>query len=91
MKAKNEEHTHRWRRLYEEFLLGGAFQVGYECIDCPEYVPNESLTPDGLPGTFLKKAMRLVGPHGGWGQTSEGMPYKEQIVDENGNLTIVRE
>ena len=80
---------HEWRKVYEEFLLGGAFPVGWECIHCKRFIPNSNLTPAGLSGRVLEKAMRLVGPHGGRGMTSTGKPYKEQIVDENGELTII--
>lgn len=79
--------NHRWRQVFEEFLLGGTFSVGWECVDCSMFKSNNQLTPEGLSGTILKGA-RLVAPHGGTSQTSTGKPYKEQIVDEHGNLEI---
>ena len=83
-------HTHRWRQLHEEFLLGGSFPVGWECVGCSKFVSNNSLTPAGLSGTVLEGAMRLVGPHGGCGTTGDGSQYKEQIVHEDGRLEITR-
>lgn len=80
---------HRWRRLYEESLIGGCYPIGWECVLCGKYFDNAAVTPTGLPGLTLKKAARLVGPHGGCGSTSGGVPYQEQVVDEAGNLTIV--
>ena len=68
-------HTHLWRRLYEEFLLGGAFPVGWEC-ECGEFISNDKLTPEGLPGKTSEIVMRLVGPHGGMGRTSNGASYR---------------
>jgi hypothetical protein len=81
--------SHRWRRVYEEFLLGGSFPTGWECVDCGKSVDNDSITPAGLGGVVLDRAARLVGPHGGYGQRSDGRRYKEQIVDENGVLTVI--
>lgn len=81
---------HRWRKVYEQAVFGGAFQVGWECVKCKNYVSNGSMTPTGLGGIVLDKAARLIGPHGGRGNTSDGAQFKEQIVDENGQLTIVR-
>ena len=88
-KELDPDCAHRWRRRYEQFLLGGAFPTGWECIECKYYVSDSELTPAGLPGEVLEKAMRLVGLHGGRGNTSDGQVYSEQIVDEDGNLTIV--
>ena len=85
---KELEHVHRWRKVYEESLIGGAFQTGWECEICREYHSIYDITPDGLQGITLKTAARLVGPHGGRGNTSGGDIYKEQIVDEDGTLTI---
>lgn len=82
--------THNWRRLYEEFLLGGAFLVGWECTKCGEMVDNADVTPAGLPGSVSKNEMRLVGPHGGYGRDSKGRPYKEQIVTKSGKLIVKR-
>uniref|UniRef100_A0A6M3K1W8 Uncharacterized protein n=1 Tax=viral metagenome TaxID=1070528 RepID=A0A6M3K1W8_9ZZZZ len=82
--------NHRWRKIYEEGLVGPPFPSGFECIDCDEYVAMSDLTPAGIGGTVLEKACRLVGPHGGCGNCSDGTTYKEQIVDEQGNLIIIR-
>jgi hypothetical protein len=80
--------NHKWRKVFEEFILCGSFPVGWECTECKEFVSLDSLTPAGLEGTVLKNSARLIAPHGGTSQTSEGNPYKEQIVDEDGNLSI---
>ena len=84
------KHTHKWRRLYEEFLLGGATPIGWECsiLGCDEFVSNSQLTPAGLEGEVSEVAMRLVGPHGGRGRTADGESYEEQIVHEDGSLEI---
>lgn len=79
---------HKWRKVYEEFLLGGSFPVGWECTECMKFVSIGELTPEGLEGKVLKNSARLVAPHGGTSQTSNGKSYKEQIIDEDGNLTI---
>ena len=85
------EHEHVWRMLHEEFLLGGSFLVGWECtiVGCEAFVSKDQLTPTGIPGKTLKNAARLVGPHGGSGYTSDGKIYREQILDEDGNLTVM--
>ena len=83
-------HTHRWRRLHEQALLGGSFSIGWECSICGEFVSNNELTPTGIEGIVLKKAARLVGPHGGYGTCTDGSAYKEQIINEDGELQIVR-
>lgn len=82
-------HEHRWRKVYEENLFGGPSCIGWECVDCNEYVSINALTPAGLSGTVLEKSARLVGPLGGIGETSSGKRYREQIVDEDGKLTII--
>ena len=81
---------HRWRRVYEEFLLGGSFQCGWECTDCKKFISNQELTPNGIEGIVLEKSARLVGPHGGYGNTLDGSSYKEQIINEEGKLTIIK-
>jgi hypothetical protein len=83
------EHTHRWRVVHEEFLMGGTFPVGWECVDCKKFVSEGELTPAGLGGVVLNNAARLIAPHGGYSRTSDGKPYKEQIIDEHGKLTII--
>ncbi len=80
--------NHKWRRVYEEFLLGGSFPVGWECILCDKYVDNNQITPAGLGGIVLENSVKLVGPHGGYGTTSKGNCYKSQIIDGDGNLII---
>ena len=81
---------HRWREVHEEMLLiGGNTTIGWECLECKEYVDKSKLTPAGLSGVITKQH-RLVGPHGGRGKCSDGSTYKEQIIDEDGKLTIVR-
>ena len=81
--------THRWRQLYEESIIGGATPLGWECVDCDAFIRQSDLTLTGLKGEILTDDMRLVGPHGGCGDCSDGSIYKEQIY-ENGVLTIVR-
>ena len=83
-------HTHRWRQVHEEALLGGSYRIGWECVDCKAYVSNGDVTPAGLGGVVLEKAARLVGPHGCRSQCTDGSTYKEQIVDEDGHLSIIR-
>ena len=87
---KKKKCSHRWRQVHDEFLLGGSFPCGWECVDCNKFVSSNEVTPEGPGGKILKKSARLVGPHGGHGQTSDGKSYKEQIIDENGKLTIIR-
>jgi hypothetical protein len=48
------------------------------------------LTPVGIGGTILKRSARLSAPCGGLSKTSSGELYREQIIDENGHLTIVK-
>ncbi len=62
--------------------------MGWECIECTEFKGDHDLTSAGLPGQVVGGA-KLVAPHGGVSKTSSGKLYKEQIVDENGNLTII--
>ena len=81
---------HRWRKVYEQGIIGITIPSGWECVDCKEYVSMDKLTPAGLPGIILEKSARLVGINGGCGNCSDGSVYKEQIVDEDGELTIVR-
>ncbi len=81
---------HRWRQVYEEFILGGTFSTGWECVDCREFVSKSELTPQSLSGIVLSGSMRLTGPHGGYGTTADGSRYKEQIVDETGTLHIIK-
>jgi len=90
MALLNVECNHRWRKVYEEVRIFPPFPIGWECVDCNKYVSMGEITPEGIGGTVLEKACRLVGPHGGCGNCSDGSIYKEQIVDENGNLTITR-
>jgi hypothetical protein len=82
-------HTHRWRKLYEQLIIGSATIIGWECTDCDAFISQSDLTPEGLKGEITTDDMRLVGPHGGKGQCSDGSIFKEQIY-ENGELTIVR-
>ncbi len=80
--------THRWRRVHEQAVFGGSFLTGWECVDCGRSVSNDGITPAGLGGVVLEKAARLVGPHGGYGSRADGRRFKEQIIDERGNLTV---
>ena len=59
------------------------------CLNCKDYVPQHKIGPEGLGGT-VTKAVRLVGPNGGRGNCSDGSTYKEQVIDENGMLRIIR-
>jgi hypothetical protein len=81
---------HIWRRVYEEFLLGGTFPVGWECKRCGEFIEQGKVTPAGLSGQVLHQEGRLIGPHGARGQCADGSSYKEQIVDSEGTLHIIR-
>jgi hypothetical protein len=81
---------HLWRRVYEEFLLGGSFPIGWECKKCGEFLPQHKVTPEGVPGGVEEGEAKLIAPHGGVGQCADGSPYKEQIVDAHGNLFIRR-
>ena len=82
--------NHQWRKVFEAGLFGGSFPIGYECVLCKEWVSMNALTPAGMGGTVLEKSARLVGACGGQGETSSGERYREQIIDENGNLTITQ-
>lgn len=84
------ETTHRWRAVYEEAVFGGSFLVGWECIETGEFISQSELTPGSVHGVVAPGEARLVGPHGGHGTCSDGSLYKEQIVDGQGNITIVR-
>ena len=75
--------------MYEEFLLGGAFPIGWECVECGKYVSKSEITPEGLGGVVLRKAAHLYAPHGAWSYTGSGERYTEQIIDEDGNLEII--
>jgi len=80
---------HRWRKLYEAVIVvGHASLVGWECEVCKKHISQDEITPAGIGGIITKNS-RLVGPHGGYGNCSDGSVYKEQIY-ENGKLTIVR-
>ena len=79
---------HRYRKVYEEALFGGAFPVGWECIDCGHFVPQQGITPAGLDGITVGGAI-LIGPHRCKGLTSSGETYSKQVIDENGNLTVI--
>ena len=80
---------HSWMRVHEQALWGGSFPIGYECVGCGKFVDNTELTPAGIGGTLLNRH-KLVGPHGGRGNTADGSIYKYQIIDEDGKLTVVR-
>ena len=82
--------NHAWRKVFEEALFGGTFPVGWECVKCGKFAEQNKLGPMGLPGNVLGGA-RLIGPHGARSQCADGSPYKEQIIDEAGQLHIVRE
>lgn len=84
----SEEHTHRWRVVHEQSLIGGSYPVGWDCLVCGKYVDNAHLTPEGLGGE-VTKAARLLGPHGGVGNTADWRIFKEQILSEDGQLTVV--
>ena len=84
------KHTHKWRRVFEQCFIGPPFQTGWECTECREFHHIADMKPSGLPGITLEKASRLVGPHGGHGNCKDGSVYKEQLVDEDGKLTIIR-
>jgi len=79
---------HKWRKVYEENLFGGTSLIGWECVTCNEYHDINSLTPEGLSGIILKNSAHLHAPCGGQSRTSKGVLYREQFVDEEGNLTI---
>jgi hypothetical protein len=83
-------HEHKWRRLHEEFLLGGSFPIGWECSICKKFVGNSEITPAGLDGIVSEHGARIVGPHGGRGRTSGGESYREQIVDDKGVLHVIK-
>jgi hypothetical protein len=82
----NDTCHHRWRRVYDLIIfIGMPSFAGWDCLVCGKFVSNDELTPEGL-GGVVTKAQRLCGP----GECSDGSRYKEQLVDENGVLTIVR-
>jgi hypothetical protein len=87
--SETETCNHRWRRVYEESIIGMLCTLGWDCLECKKYVDNKELTPAGL-GGVVTKAKRLVGINGGEGNCSDGSVYKEQLIDEEGNLTIIR-
>ena len=79
---------HQWRQVYEEFLMGGMFPDGWECLRCGKFVSQNAVPPTGLGGVIVEGA-KLVGPHGGQGNTSDGRRYKEQIVHPDGRLEVI--
>ena len=79
---------HTWRKVFEELLIGGMSLIGWECTLCGKYVGSHELTPSGLGGIVLARSARLYAPCGGVGVTSSGKKYREQIIDEDGTLTI---
>jgi hypothetical protein len=81
---------HKWRRIHEEFLLGGSFPVGYRCVECNQFVSDSQLTPLGMGGVLLDED-ELVGPHGCCSSLSDGSVYRRQIYNKKTNtLTIER-
>jgi hypothetical protein len=81
---------HRWRKVNEQFLLGGSFPIGYRCVDCRLFIPNSELSPLGTGGTLLNEE-ELIGPHGGNSNCSDGSVYKRQIINNDSKtLTIER-
>lgn len=89
MSEQKSKCSHVWRRVHEQFLMGGSFPIGWECKNCGKFLALSEVTPAGIPGKVTKEHV-LVGPHGGYGNTSDGSLYKRQIIDEDGNLTIER-
>lgn len=71
---------HVWMTVWEQFLLGGAFAVGYECEKCHTFVAQHTLTPAGLGGTLSTKH-KLMGPHGSAVQARCGRVSRRQILD----------
>jgi hypothetical protein len=81
-------HIHRWRKLHEQFLLGGSFPIGYECLDCGKFVGINDIPIHGIGGVDTKE-QRVVGPHGAHVTKSDGSTCKEQILHADGTLEIV--
>ena len=82
----NKACNHKWRRVYEDTIVGVLWHIAWDCIECKTYILQDQLTPIGLGGVILK-GQRLRGP----GECSDGSIYQDQITDENGVLTITRQ
>ena len=80
---------HEWRKVHEEFLLGGHTHAGWRCRKCEKFVSASEVTPAGIGGTVLNEH-ELVGPHGGCGNCADGSVYRKQILHEDGRLEVVR-
>jgi hypothetical protein len=71
---------HVWRRVNEEFLLGGYFPVGWRCEICNRFVSINKMEP-GISGTISNKE-ELVGIHGDYINTASGKKCRKQIIDK---------
>ena len=80
---------HRWRKCYEQGLIGGAFSTGWECIECGKSVSNDELTPTGLNGIDTGE-MKVIGAHGTRVRHEDGKSSsKYQIAHDDGTLTYI--
>ncbi len=92
--AKKSETTtkgcsHKWAKVHEACLIGGAFPTGWQCQTCDEFVPIGKVPVTGLGGIDTGKHV-LFGPHGGKGQASDGSLFKKQILHPDGKLEMIR-
>jgi hypothetical protein len=79
---------HVWQHIYEEFLLGGSFPIGFRCKICKTFVSQNEIGPRGLGGTDSGERV-LHGPHGCKSVTSTGKTYSEQIIHADGKLEVI--
>jgi hypothetical protein len=80
---------HSWDKIHEESIIGGHYPVAWECSKCKKWVEIGAVPVTGL-GGHESGVNILVGPHGGYGNCSDGSVYKRQIAYPDGRLEVVR-
>lgn len=71
---------HSWMELHEQGIIGGHFQIGWQCEKCGQSA--QGADPWVLSSTGNKSTkVKLVGPHGGGIMTGTGKTCKAQIYD----------
>ena len=87
--VRQPECSHSWDHMFEAGIIGGQFPVGWKCSKCGKFVDVSDVGVAGLEGVDSGRKI-LVGPHGVWGNCSDGSIYKQQIIHANGWLEIIR-
>lgn len=73
--------SHVWMEIHEQSLLGGSFQIGWECEKCGTKPSKLATTPGFSEGTTGTK-VKLVGVHGTRVLNGTGGSCKYQIYDK---------